>query len=104
MLHNCLAHDHPVKRISMKKRKPCQIQSRLFIQWKGIDVVLLSLYWDKFCRRLGKRQLAERILNGDLPSRNRTQIDLIVGIFEQLPRLVGELGSTSNGPQECDGV
>ena len=43
MLHNCLAHEHPVKRISMENRKPGQIQSRFFIKWKRIDIVLLSL-------------------------------------------------------------
>jgi len=39
-----------------------------------------------------------RVFNGDLPSRNRAQIDLVLGIFEQLPRVVGELRSANHGP------
>ena len=82
ILHDRLANEHPVKRVSMQSRKPSQMESGLFIEGKRIDAMMLSLRRDKSCGRIGKRQPAEGVFDGDLPSGDGAQVDLIVRIYE----------------------
>ena len=54
----------------MQNRKPGQVKSGFFVKGKRINAVVLSLSGDESCGRLGKRQLTEIVLDGDLPSRD----------------------------------
>ena len=104
MVHDSLINQHPVKGIPVQSRKPGQMQRGFFVKRKRINAMLLSQCGDKSYGRLRKRQLTQRMFDDDLPGRDRAKLDLIPRIYEQLPRVIGEIRSISHRPQERDRV
>jgi hypothetical protein len=88
LVHNSLTNQHPVKGIFVENRKPAQMQSGFFVKWKRINAMLLSLCRDKSHGRFRKRQLTPRVFDGDLPRRDRAQVNVILRIYEQLSRVI----------------
>jgi len=88
----------------MQDRKPAQMKRGFFVQRQRVNPMLLALCGNKFYGRLRKRELAKRVFDDDLPSGNRAQIDLIFGIHEQCPGVIGEIRGVSYRPQERSSV
>lgn len=82
---NGLTDEHAVKGVPMVGRQPAELQHRLFLQGKRLDSVAVAIFGDENLRWIGQRKLADPIFHRYLPGRDRAQIDLVLGITENLP-------------------
>src|ERR1051325_2877793 len=83
-----LTHEHSVKWVSMQRRKSAEVESRLFIEREGLDIMLLSLGRNKLRGRFWERKSPDRIFDCDFPRGNRAQKNIVVRIGKQFARSV----------------
>ncbi|MGH7318205.1 MAG: hypothetical protein ACRELA_01035 [Candidatus Rokuibacteriota bacterium] len=60
-----LAHEHPVEGIAMERRQPVEMKGRFLIQPEGVDAVAATLRRHEPHGRVGQRQPADGVLEGD---------------------------------------
>jgi len=77
---NGLTNEDPVKGVLVKIGQLGEIQSRLLVQRKRLDIVHLSLLGNIFFGGLRQWQFAQFVLYGDFPGRGHAQIDVIFGV------------------------
>lgn len=99
-----LADQHPVKRVSMQRRKFVEVEDSLFIKRKYPDPMPFPLVNDETLNRTRQRQLPKRMLHGELPNGHCTQQHLVGRIRKDLLRCWRQLFRPGNDPQEGAGV
>jgi len=82
-VRDCLADQHAVEGILMRCGQPGNLQSGGFVERQLKEVVNLAVFRNVLERRLGKDEIPEPLLHGNLPSRDRAQVDLVFGRDDQ---------------------
>ena len=62
-----LTDQHPVEGIPMQGREPNELERSIFVERQGGDATGSALGGHVAIRRLGQGQLAQSVLDGDLP-------------------------------------
>lgn len=86
---NRLADKNPVEGIFVIIGETGKLQDGGFIKGQRVYLVASAPPLDKFVWWLGQRQLAQLVLDDDLPRGCNAQIDLVVRIGVELPRIIG---------------
>lgn len=69
----------------MQPRQLAELEHGGLVEGQRIDGVERPLVGDEALGGLGERELREGMLDGDLPHRDRAQVDLVIGIGEGPP-------------------
>lgn len=85
-MFNGLADQHPVKRVSMQRRKFVEVEDSLFTKRKYRNPMSFPLLNDEALNRTRQGKLPKRMLHGELPNGHCTQQHLVGGIREDLLR------------------
>lgn len=88
-----LADEYPVEGVFVIIRDAGKLQYRGFVQGQRVYIMTGAPLLDEIVRRFRQRQLAQFVLDDDLPRGGDAQEDFVAWIGEVLTRGSGQLGA-----------